>query len=107
MLGGYINTICNMLAPRMVPAQVLLGCGWGGELWMRVGACRGSSLTPFARAAHPPLRNRACHLTLHHMQLKGQAAALMALCYQSAHIVGLALATLLVYLLYGTIDVEG
>ena len=31
----------------------------------------------------------------------------MALCYQIAHILGLMTATVLVYLLYGTVDVEG
>lgn len=55
----------------------------------------------------PMVQSRACATPSHCLQLKGTAAALMALCYQSAHIVGLSLATLLVYLLYGTIDVEG
>lgn len=39
-------------------------------------------------------------------QLKGAAAGAMAIAYQAAHFVGLAAATLLVYLMYGTIGVD-
>lgn len=40
------------------------------------------------------------------LQLKGAAAGVMALSYQVAHVVGLAAATLLVYLLFGEIRVH-
>jgi hypothetical protein len=59
LMGGYINTMSNMLAPRLAPAH-----------------------------------------------LKSNAAGMMALAYQMAHFVGLACATLLVFLLYGKIGVE-
>ncbi|KAI7843994.1 hypothetical protein COHA_002532 [Chlorella ohadii] len=59
LMGGYINTMSNMLAPRLAPAH-----------------------------------------------LKSNAAGMMALAYQVAHFVGLACATLLVFLLYGKIGVE-
>ncbi|KAL4457583.1 hypothetical protein ABPG75_012448 [Micractinium tetrahymenae] len=59
LLGGYINTMANMMAPRLVPPQ-----------------------------------------------LKGAAAGAMAIAYQAAHFVGLSVATLLVYLMYGTIGVD-
>ncbi|KAL4440645.1 hypothetical protein ABPG77_000354 [Micractinium sp. CCAP 211/92] len=59
LLGGYINTMANMMAPRLVPPQ-----------------------------------------------LKGAAAGAMAIAYQVAHFVGLAAATLLVYLMFGHIGVD-
>ena len=54
-------------------------------------------LAPFAHAHLP------CLLPL---QLKTAAMGAMAIVYQAAHFVGLAAATLLVYLLYGEIRPE-
>lgn len=59
VLGGYINTMSNMLAPKLVPPQ-----------------------------------------------LKGTAAGLMAIAYQAAHFLGLAIATLTAFLMFGSIGVD-
>lgn len=59
VLGGYINTQANLMAPKLVPSR-----------------------------------------------RKGKAAGLMAIAYQTAHFVGLALATLLAALLYGHIGLD-
>jgi hypothetical protein len=114
VLGGYINTMSNVLAPRLVPPQV----GWGPGPWLTCTwyACVGCAcicFVPVPGGFHPGVRLLCiCSALDKHfdlpvwLQLKGAAAGMMAIAYQVAHFVGLATATLVCWLMFGSIGVE-
>ena len=111
VLGGYINTMSNVLAPRLVPPQV----GWGSSPRL---ACMPASagpayVVPAPSVIHAVVRLLCICPPLHlsfdppaWLQFKGAAAGMMAIAYQVAHFVGLATATLVCWLMFGSIGVE-
>lgn len=102
LLGGYINTMANIISPRLVPPHV------SHVVWRPAAPPPLLCLQTLCKSSFAAAEIRAppCTPPRPPPQLKGSAAGVMAIAYQVAHFLGLALATLLVYLLYGKIGVE-